>query len=131
MTIRRRRRDATVLLGLLSLQALAGPVAACAQPHGGHAPTPIMGMTQGIVTPSSSDAHGPAADAHAAGEAEHETDPMPSDCRALQVCGTPALRAGSVLSHLVLPGDFARAGMVVQERPIAVVLGLVTPPPKI
>lgn len=140
MPNRRRRRGGTVLLGLLSLQVIAAPVGACAQPHVGHDAAGQAGIAVEMTMSRSVD-HGrvlpadePEASAPPGGaqsDLGHETDSMPMDCLALAACGAAAVRSVSAASILVLPGDFARTAVVVGERPAAVVLGLVTPPPKI
>ena len=128
-----------VLLGLLSLHAIAAPVAACVQPHENHSSAGGAHAGHEAATAAHEHGHAPAGiDAASstsddAGQAEpaQGMDTMPMDCLAFAACGAPAVVTVMAAPPLVPLGPLGPAVSVVAQQPAAIVLGLLTPPPKI
>lgn len=127
------------LLGLLSLHAIAAPVGVCAQPREGHHAGGSAGVEHDMAVTSAThgqmqleaSAPSPASAGGNTAGPVHETDSMPMNCMVLAACGAPAVGSVVAESGLVPLGRIVRSSTVVAQRPAAVVLGLLTPPPKI
>ena len=135
----RRRPSAFLLSSLLAFQAIAMPLGACAQDHdaahgagtGAHAALSSGGGHEGGM-----DGH----DAMASGDHGDAVDPAPAhphgdaprtDCTVLSGCGTAVGTVIQVVAFVVaVPERVDMAGMA-PGQPLAVDLGISTPPPKI
>lgn len=112
-----RRPYGLILAGLLLFQSLVMPLGVCGQKHGDD-PAPTTTVAEHHDMDSD---HAPL---------EHH-DSAPQTCGAMSSCSVPALSAGTEATLSGLDQPDARAQSAVLGVPIAVDLGIVTPPPKI
>ncbi len=124
-----RRNAARTFLVLLIAQTIAAPLGACVLEHAdGHSPD--------SAAISHSDGHHEAMTMGSAGPAEatesrHDHEGTPLDCQALAACGVAAIGAIATPGDLVIGDQVLRGAVTSLEEPAAIVLGLLTPPPKI
>jgi hypothetical protein len=143
MSMPRRRPSAFLLSSLLAFQAIAMPLGACAQDHdaahgagaGAHAALSSGGGHEGGMDghhAMASGEHGDAVDpapAHAHGPA-HGDAPR-TDCTVLSGCGTAVGTVIQVVAFVVAVPERVDMVGVAPGEPLAVDLGISTPPPKI
>jgi hypothetical protein len=139
MSMPGRRPSGVVLATLLAFQSIAMPAGVCARGHGaqhqsGESAHPASSgevihelgsdMAQGgLASEAGSDEH------H--GSASHQPDASQTDCLVLSGCGAAVgTLIQTVALCVALPERFDMSGSV-PSHPMAVDLGISTPPPKI
>jgi hypothetical protein len=142
-----RRRAGLALSGLLLFQGVAMPLGVCGQGHehdepSGVVPHDVMSeptVSGGAAVGGGHAGHSMAASSGVAPEtrsipshpASGARGPSPQSCVAMSGCGTPALAEAtpSDLGEIHVLTD--RPGRLDPDAPLAVDLGITTPPPKI
>jgi hypothetical protein len=144
---RLRRRSGLVLSGLFLFQGLGMPLGMCAQGHEDHASAEtahdggasapahdpgagVTGVHDGHMTAGSSAARGEAAEVFGH-DASNAHVPTPAECVAMSGCGAPALCEAAGADLPVTHFHARRTDRVDSGGPLAVDLGITTPPPKI